>query len=319
MKTLVYGGAGYVGTAVVAELLREGHEVTVFDAMNFGAESLLGHLHNPKFRLVKGDVRDAAAVGAALAGHDAAVLLAAIVGEPACNRDPKLAEATNLQGAQHVLDAAKKHKVARLVFASTCSNYGVADTSTPIDEAGTLNPISVYSETKVEAERRLLAAKDEVCTTVLRLSTAFGVSGRMRFDLMVSDFTLSAVRDHKVVIYGQQFWRPFVHINDIATAIRLVLHAPEDKVRGEVFNVGGDSNNITKLDLGNMIVEEVAGSNVEFVEQNKDPRSSRVSFAKVKRVLGFEPAWSLRDGVREVRDALLAGVWKDPIDGRYRN
>jgi nucleoside-diphosphate-sugar epimerase len=319
MRTIVIGGAGYVGSAVVAELHGKGHDVTVFDRMLFGAESMVPYLSQPRFRLCKGDIRDADAVAQAVKGHDAVVLLAAIVGEPACNRDKDLARQTNLDGAMHVLDAAKAAGVARFVFASTCSNYGVADTSKPVSETAPLNPISVYSETKVEAERRILAANGTLTPTVLRLSTAFGISARMRFDLMVSDFTLAAVRDRKVMIYGEQYWRPFVHVNDIATAIRMTLDADAALVKGEVFNVGGDANNVTKLTLGEMVRDEVPEAELAFVQQNQDPRSYRVDFTKVKQVLGFEPKWSIRDGVRELRDALRADVWPDPMAPKYRN
>mgnify|MGYP005843943611 CR=1 FL=1 len=319
MKTIVIGGAGYVGSAVVAELHGRGHDVTVFDRMLFGAESMLPYVQRERFRLRKGDIRDAAAVAEAIKGHEAVVLLAAIVGEPACNRDKDLARQTNLDGAMHVLDAAKQAGVSRLVFASTCSNYGVADTSKPVTETAPLNPISVYSETKVEAEQRILATNGTLTPTVLRLSTAFGISPRMRFDLMVSDFTLAAVREKKVTIYGEQYWRPFVHVNDIATAIRMVLDADADVVKQQVFNIGGDANNVTKLELGELVRDEVPGSELAFVKQNQDPRSYRVDFTKVKEVLGFEPAWSIRDGVRELRDALENDVWPDPMAPKYRN
>lgn len=319
MKTIVIGGAGYVGSAVVAELHGAGHDLTVFDRMLFGAESMLPYLHRERFRLQKGDIRDAAAVARAVRGHDAVVLLAAIVGEPACNRDKELARQTNLDGAMNVLDAAQRAGASRFVFASTCSNYGVADTSRPVSETAPLNPISVYSETKVEAERRILATNGSMIPTVLRLSTAFGISPRMRFDLMVSDFTLAAVREKKVTIYGEQYWRPFVHVNDIARAIRMVLDADPAAVKREVFNVGGDDNNVTKLALGEMVRELVPGSELAFVKQNQDPRSYRVDFSKVRQVLGFEPHWSIRDGVRELRDALENGVWPDPMAPKYRN
>ncbi len=319
MKTIVIGGAGYVGSAVVAELHGHGYDVTVFDRMLFGAESMVPFLQQPRFRLVKGDIRDETAIERAVRGHEAVVLLAAIVGEPACNRDKELARQTNLDGAMHVLDAAKQAGAARFVFASTCSNYGVADTSKPVGETAPLNPISVYSETKVEAEKRILATTGTLTPTVLRLSTAFGVSSRMRFDLMVSDFTLAAVRDRKVTIYGEQYWRPFVHVNDIAAVIRMTLEADPAIVGRQVFNVGGDANNVTKLQLGEIVKQEIPEAELAFVQQNQDPRSYRVDFTKVKQALGFAPKWSIRDGVRELRDALEAGVWPDPMAAKYRN
>lgn len=320
MKILVLGGAGYVGSAVVRDLLHHGHEVTVFDLMLFGAESMVPYLDREDFQLVRGDVRSTQDLDAVMPGHDGVILLAAIVGEPACNRDKDNTLATNLGGARNAIAAAQKHNVPRFVFASTCSNYGVADTDTPVAEDGRLNPISIYSETKVTAEQELLAAaSDTFCPTVLRLSTAFGVSARMRFDLLVSDFTLAAHREGKVVIYGEQFWRPFVHINDIATAMRMTLEADADVVGGEVFNVGGNSNNTQKIELGKSVQKHLAGTELEFVRRNEDPRSYRVDFTKVKQTLGFTPKWSIDDGIVEVRDCLASGVWPDPMDGRYKN
>ncbi|MEM6855913.1 MAG: NAD(P)-dependent oxidoreductase [Planctomycetota bacterium] len=320
MKVLVLGGAGYVGSAVVREMLNHGHEVTCFDLMLFGAESMMPWLGRPDFTLVKGDIRKAEEVDAATAGHDAVILLASIVGEPACNRDPDNTRATNVGGAENALAAAKKHGVKHFIFASTCSNYGVADTDVPVAEDGRLNPISVYSETKVEVEQLVLAAaSDTLTSTVLRLSTAFGVSARMRFDLLVSDFTLAGHRDGKVVIFGEQFWRPFVHINDIAKAMRMVLAAPTDVVKGEVFNVGANHNNTQKQTLGESVAKHLPGTKIEFVSKNEDPRSYRVEFAKVKDKLGFEPDWDIDAGIVEVRDCLQNNVWPDPTDGRYKN
>ena len=320
MKVLVLGGAGYVGSAVVRDLLNHGHAVTVLDLMLFGAESMMPWLGRDDFRLIKGDVRQRADLDAVMPGHDAVVLLASIVGEPACNRDPDNTVATNVGGARHALASAKAHGVKHFVFASTCSNYGVADTDVPVAEDGKLNPISVYSETKVTVENEVLAAADDgMIATVLRLSTAFGVSARMRFDLLVSDFTLAAHRDGKVVIFGEQFWRPFVHINDIAKAMRLVLEADPDQVRGQVFNVGANRNNTQKQTLGESVARHLPGTEIEFVSRNEDPRSYRVEFAKVHRVLGFEPDWNIDDGIVEVRDCLRNHVWTDPTEPRYKN
>ena len=320
MKVLVIGGAGYVGSAVVRDLLSHGHHVTVLDLMLFGAESMMPWLGRDDFALVRGDVRRREDLDAVMPGHDAVVLLASIVGEPACNRDPDNTVATNVGGARHALASAKAHGVGQFVFASTCSNYGVADTDTPVAEDGKLNPISVYSETKVTVENEVLAAADQgMVTTVLRLSTAFGVSARMRFDLLVSDFTLAAHRDGKVVIFGEQFWRPFVHINDIAKATRMVLEADPAKVRGQVFNVGANHNNTQKQTLGEAVARHLPGTEIEFVTRNEDPRSYRVDFTKVHRELGYKPDWSIDDGIVEVRDCLKNRVWSDPSEARYRN
>lgn len=320
MKILVAGGAGYVGSVLTHHLWQQGHEVTVLDLLLFGSESLADLRDQPRFTLIEGDIRDAALVERVTAGQDAVCLLAAIVGEPACNRDEPNAQTTNYDGALMVLRAAQQAKVNRFVFASTCSNYGIADSNQLASEQSPLQPLSVYSRTKVAAEKEILAAANEAfCPTVLRLSTAFGASWRMRFDLLVNDFTLAAYRDKKIVIYGQQFWRPFVHTSDIAEAMEHVLQSSPEIVSGEVFNIGVDSNNLQKSELGRMVQQEVEGTELEFVGGGVDPRSYRVDFSKSASRLGFTAKRSVTDGIREIYRGLKNGRWPNPADRNFYN
>jgi len=320
MKVLIIGGAGYIGSTLSRELWEQGHEVTVFDALLFGDESVRSLIGERRFELVQGDIRDREALAEVVPGHDAVCLLAAIVGEPACNRDPETAVEVNLQGARNVAQAALAAGIPRFVFTSTCSNYGVSDRNGLVNEEAPLQPISTYSETKVTAEQELLAMKSESFhPTVLRLSTAFGISERMRFDLLVSDFTLAAQRDRKIVIYGGGCWRPFVHVNDIAAAFQSVLQVDIDLVSGEVFNVGTNDANVQKLELGERIQQELPETEIELVQNNADPRSYRVDFTKVNSRLGYRPRHSIRDGIRELRVALEAGQWSDPSAPQYHN
>jgi nucleoside-diphosphate-sugar epimerase len=286
----------------------------------FGGESLLPLHGADHFELVVGDLRSETLLDEVMPGHDAVVLLGAIVGEPASNRDPELTASTNLHGSVAVLEAARRHGVPLFVFTSTCSNYGISDSDGPINETAPLMPISPYSETKVAAEKLIVAAASPTFhPTVLRLSTAFGMSPRMRFDLLVSDFTAAAVFEGKVLIYGEQFWRPFVHVQDIAKGIDLVLNADSDAVSGEVFNLGANENNIQKIGLGQAVQRLVPGTDLEFVERNEDPRSYRVDFTKVAERLGFTADWSIDDGIAELAPALQQGVFGDPAEPRYHN
>jgi nucleoside-diphosphate-sugar epimerase len=320
MNVLVIGGAGYIGSTLTRMLLERGHRVTVLDLLLFGSQSLDPVRDNANFRLIEGDLRDEKLLADVVPGHDAIVLLAAIVGEPACNRDPANAVSTNLYGMRKVLAAAKSAGTQRFVFASTCSNYGVSDGDEYVDETAALKPLSTYAETKVQAEQEILAAaSDTFCPTVLRFSTAFGVSDRMRFDLLVSDFTLAAVRDRKVVVYGEQFWRPFVHIQDVSESIILVLNADADIVCGEVYNVGSNSANVQKLVLAEKVQRQVEGTALEFVTLSDDPRSYRVDFSKIEGKLGFRAQWSVDDGISEVHWKLVAGAWSDTADPRFYN
>lgn len=320
MKILVVGGAGYVGSTVTRQLWQQGHDVTVFDLLLFGGESLCPLLGEPRFRLVRGDIRDRSQLAEIMPDHDAVCLFAAIVGEPACNRDRDTTISTNLHGTRNVLQVAKEVGARRFVFASTCSNYGVSDPDGLVSEQGRLQPLSAYSETKVQAEEEILgAASASFHPTVMRLSTAFGISPRMRFDLLVSDFSLAAFRDRKIVIFGEQFWRPFVHVRDIASATATVLQAPLEPVSGEVFNVGCNENNTRKIDLGQLVQRHVRGTEIEFVQRDTDPRSYRVDFSKIAQRLGYQPGWNIEDGVREMCTALDHGVWRDPQDSCYYN
>ncbi len=320
MKILIIGGAGYVGAPFTYRMWRDGHDVTVLDLLLFGGESLIALQDQERFRLVAGDLRDEATLDRVMPGHDAVVILGAIVGEPASNRDPEATHSTNLVGSEKIRDAAIRHGVDRLVFLSTCSNYGISGDDGAVNEDAPLMPISPYSETKVAAEKMLIASKsDTFHPTILRLSTAFGISPRMRFDLLVSDFTLAAVTDGKIVIYGEQFWRPFVHVQDIAAAIALVLETDLDLISGEVFNVGRNSNNIQKIELGKAVQAVLPEIEIEFVERNEDPRSYKVDFTKIEQTLGYKAQWSIDDGIREIATALQQGVFPDPTLDCYSN
>jgi nucleoside-diphosphate-sugar epimerase len=320
MKVLIVGGAGYVGSPLVYRMWRDGHDVTVLDLMLFGSESLVPLLGHPRFTLVAGDLRDETILDEIVPGHDAVVLLGAIVGEAASNRDTDETFSTNLRGAEAVSDASRRHGVPRFVFLSTCSNYGVSDTHGLVSEDAPLMPISPYSESKVLAEKSILAAADsDFHPTVLRLSTAFGISPRMRFDLLVSDFTLAAVRDGEIAIYGEQFWRPFIHVSDIANAINTVLEAESGEVSGEVFNVGDNDNNQQKLSLGQAVQVVLPDTKLTLVERTEDPRSYRVDFSKIETALGFEVQWTIEDGIRELVAALQNGVFPDPTEPKYVN
>jgi nucleoside-diphosphate-sugar epimerase len=320
MKILIPGGAGYVGSVLTRHLWQQGHDITVLDLLLFGDASLNELQGKPRFQLIQGDIRNSELLRQVVPGHEAICLLAAIVGEPACNRDEANAHSTNYDGALNVLRAAQETQVKRFVFTSTCSNYGIADSSMLATEQSALQPLSAYSRSKVAAELDILAAaSDTFCPTVLRLSTAFGASWRMRFDLLVNDFTLAAFRDRKISIYGGQFWRPFVHTQDIAEAIEQVLLAPREVVCGEVFNIGAERNNLQKSELGQQVRDFVPGTELEFTGGTVDPRSYRVDFSKSATQLGFTARLSVLDGIREIHDGLVKGRWLNPADPNYYN
>jgi nucleoside-diphosphate-sugar epimerase len=314
MKVTVTGGAGYIGARATRELLAADHEVTVLDSFLHGQEDVAAGLEAAGARVVRGDVRDPEARRTAVAGADAVVHLAAIVGDPACARDPELSQAVNVDATRALLEEAD---VERFVFASTCSNYGrMADPLVPVDETAPLAPVSLYAEQKVTVERELLERPFATC---LRFATIYGVAERMRFDLTVNEFTRDLWDGRTLDVYGEQFWRPYVHVGDAARALALVLAAPLEQVGGRVFNVGHSDENYRKLDLVELIRHRLPEADVRFVQRDEDPRDYRVSFERIRAELGFDPVMRVPDGVAEVLVGLEERRFGDPFDRRFSN
>lgn len=322
MNILVTGGAGYFGSTLVPMLLGRRHRVRVVDWLAHGGRPLLGVWAHPAFSFVRADIRDLAAMRAALDGIEAVVHLAAIVGDPACARQPELARAVNLDASMALLDAARSLGVERFVFASTCSNYGrMADPDSFVDETAPLLPLSLYAETKVSVERAVLdrSCAGSMCSTALRFATLFGVSPRMRFDLTVNEFTMKMVTERRLLVYGEQFWRPYVHVADAARAVTRVLEAPREEVDLAVYNVGSTDQNYTKRHLLELMLPYAPDARVEYVHKDEDPRDYRVSFARIQERLGFHPARTVPDGIQEVANLVRDGVLADYGDASYRN
>jgi nucleoside-diphosphate-sugar epimerase len=333
-RVLVTGGAGYLGSTLVPQLLADGFSVRVLDTLRYGGRSLLGVWSHPGFQFLRGDVRDRAMVRASLEDIDAVVHLAAIVGDPACAREPAEARAVNLDASVQLLELCRERRhVTRFIFASTCSNYGrMDDPDVLVDESSVLRPLSLYAETKVAFERTLLerrdaprpsappgAETDRLCATSLRFATIFGVSPRMRFDLTVNEFTCELIVRRHLVVFGEQFWRPYVHVRDAAAAIELTLSSPTDLVRAQVFNVGSSQQNFRKQQIVDLIRLQAPDATVEYVHVESDPRDYRVSFAKIYDRLAFRTTASVEDGVAEVARLVRQGVLPDTTDACYRN
>ena len=316
-KVLVIGGAGYIGSVLVRKLLAAGYEVRVLDLLIFGDEPIRDLLPHPCFELIRGDFRRVDAVIHAVRGMDAVIHLGAIVGDPACALDEETTLQTNYAATALVADVCKGQGVSRFVFASTCSVYGASDSI--VDETSALNPVSLYAATKIDSERILLASRsDRFHPTILRLGTAFGWSYRPRFDLVVNLLTAKAYFEKKVVIYNEEQWRPFVHVNDIARAFHKMLDAPLAQVSGEIFNVGSADMNHRLGDVGRAIHAIASGVNV-VKEANADRRNYRVSFEKIHERLAFECETPLDDGIREIHRHLETGRIPDYTSVLYHN
>ena len=322
MKVLVTGGAGYIGSVLVRQLLQKNFQVRVLDSLKFGGDALYDVMMHPHFEFIQGDIRDKQKVDDALQGIEAIVHLAAIVGDPACKMYSEEAQETNWQGSVALFEAAEKYGIKRFVFASTCSNYGkMPDPDSFVTEISELRPVSLYAELKVKFEKFILEEKKDakVCSTALRFSTVYGFSPRIRFDLTVNEFTRNATLNGEQEIWGAQFWRPYCHVEDLARSVVLVLESPEQKVRSNVFNVGSTEENYNK----GMVIEEVCkvvpDVNVHFVEMNEDPRDYRVNFDKIKNELGYTITKTVPDGVKEIYTLLKTGIVTDAFSQKFRN
>jgi nucleoside-diphosphate-sugar epimerase len=320
-QILVTGGAGYIGVPLSLRLTEAGSRVRVLDSLMHGQEHLAAELERAGVEVIRGDVRDPAAREQALLEVDGVVHLAAIVGDPACARDPELANAVNVEATRALWDEAVAGGVGRFIFASTCSNYGrMADPTVPITEEGELAPVSLYAEQKVGLEQLLLSSDPpRTAATCLRFATVYGVAPRMRFDLTVNEFTRDLWADRDLEVFGEQFWRPYVHVRDAGRAIVRVLEEPAEQVRREVFNVGRSGENYRKLDIVEEIRRQIPTGRVSFVRRDEDPRDYKVSFDKIAQRLGFQTEMTVPDGIAELLAALSKRDFGDPFDPQYRN
>lgn len=320
-KVLVTGGAGYIGSVLVRLLLEQDYHVTVLDNLSFGGESIVELLNNPNFTFVKGDVRDENVLRQIMPGIDFVAHLAAIVGDPACAKEPELTRSINLDGSKLVYQVANECGVERFVFASTCSNYGkMSDPDGFVTEESELSPVSLYAETKVEFERFLLSQTDVMCKpTCLRFSTVYGLSPRLRFDLTVNEFTKELALERELVIFGEQFWRPYCHVVDLSRSVLHAFSADAEKVAFEVFNVGDSSENYQKKMIVDEILKLLPDSKIKYVAKNEDPRDYRVNFDKIREQLGFEITKTVPEGISQVLQVVRDGFITDPDSSTYKN
>jgi len=306
-RVLVTGGAGFIGSHLTRMLLDRGYQVRVLENFTYGMAGLSAIRSHPRLEIVKGDICNLRDVSRAMRDVEGVVALAAIVGDPACNLDPEETINLNYAATKILAEAADFYRVQRLVFASSCSVYGASlKEDDLLNERSRLNPVSLYARTRVLSENIIFDRCGDTEPVVLRLATVFGLSPRMRFDLVVNTLTARAVVDHKISIFGGRQWRPNVHCRDAARAFLTALEAPGSKVGGEIFNVGGDENNHRIAEIGDIVAGVVGDVSISLQNEIPDPRDYRVSFEKIQRILNFEPEYSVCDGVREVVSAMRA-------------
>jgi nucleoside-diphosphate-sugar epimerase len=324
---LITGGAGYIGSLLTSELLRQNYRVTILDSLLFGGESILPFLSHPNFHFIKSDVTEPRAIRDAIKQGwqkpDAVVHLAGIVGFPACQAVGKqVSWKYNFEATKLVFEQSADLGVERFVFASTYSNYGLSEDGKPVTEESPLNPQSLYAETKIAAEEYLLSQKDAACAPLLfRFATLYGISPRTRFDLIVNQFVLEAFTKRQLIIYQRGYSRSFVHIRDVVRGVIMGLEAEQSKIRGQVFNLGTENGNYSKDDIVQLVLKRMPETTVEYKDLTfgGDMRDITVSFEKIKRMLGFDTTLDVDDGIREVLFTLKSGIIRNPLDDRYRN
>jgi len=317
-NVLVIGGAGYIGSALLPKLLEQGYRVRVLDLFLYGEEPIRAVADHARLELVTGDFRDVQKVVEATRGMDAVVHLGAIVGDPACSLDEDVTVDVNLGATQMIAQVAKASGIRRFVFASTCSVYGACDEI--LDERSDVKPVSLYGHTKLVAERGLRSMADErFAPTILRFATIYGLSGRTRFDLVVNVLAAKAKVDGQITIHGGNQWRPFVHVDDAARAVLKMITSPLSLVGNETFNVGSDEQNYTIQEIGELIQQQVFTAELICEDSATDHRNYRVSFRRIRNKLGFEPRWTVEQGVQQVLEAVAGGDVLDYRDPRYSN
>mgnify|MGYP006282659529 CR=1 FL=1 len=295
MNILVTGGAGYIGSVLVPALLDKNHNVTVVDNFLYKQTSLSGYVRSKNLKIVQGDVRNVGLVSENLKNADVIIPLAAIVGAPACAKDPIAASSVNRDAVVRMFD--KISKFQQIIMPTTNSAYGSGNAENYCDEESPLKPLSLYAKDKVEVEKHLLELTN---STSLRLATVFGISPRMRLDLLVNNFVLRATTDGFIIVFEGNFKRNYIHLVDVVQAFELAIENPE-LVRNQIFNVGLSSANISKLELCELIKDKLPNFIFKESEIGSDPdqRNYIVSNAKIEK-LGFKPKISLSEGLDEL-------------------
>lgn len=314
---LVAGAGGYLGTCLIPALLESGYKVIALDRYYFG--DVYSKNSNPLLTVVKDDIRTVKSN--LLKGVWAVINLAAISNDPASELNPKITQSVNHEGAVYLAKLSKKNKVSKYIFASSCSVYGHGQEI--LTEESKLAPISEYARSKIEAEAEILKlSSNSFCTTILRKGTLHGLSvDRMRFDLIVNIMTLHAWKNNKIFIMGGgNQWRPLLHVRDAVQAYLDVLsHKKITDINGQIFNVGSDKENYKVYQVAAIFKDYFPSIVIETTPDDPDKRDYHVSFAKIKKILKYEPKKSVSDSIKEIKEALEKSIITDSLKTKTVN
>lgn len=305
------GGAGYLGSVLCRKLLDRGFKVRVLDNLLYGEEPLQPLISNENFELIVGDIRDMRTLTKAINGADAVVHLAAIVGDQAGDLGPKATVEINCLATKNIAELCQLYNVRKLLFASTCTVYG-SQPGKVLDENSEPAPFSLYGQTKLRSERDILGT-DDLEPVIFRLGTLFGLSPRMRFDLAINLFTAKAIREGKVTVFGGNQFRPFIHVDDVATAFMLAI----EKDYTGIYNLGNE--NVQILDVPKRIRRIIPDLQVEIKSEIQDRRDYQISSSKIRKVLGLKKGKSIEDCVREIKREFDVGTFRDYTLPKFSN
>ncbi len=317
MKTiLVTGGAGYVGSVISNLALQKGYKVKVIDSLWFKKEIPLIHVANPNYEFIKGDICNDKLINKELEGVDFIIHAAAVVGDPASKKFPELTYQINHKAAVNLISKASQYGVQGFIFFSTCSNYGISKGLA--SEESPLNPLSLYAETKVNVEKYLMNEAKDIDWVICRLSTVYGPSFRMRFDLTVNDFAMNAFAKKYLEVFMPYTHRPYIHVFDVANTVLEIVNKFE-KVKNNVFNIGFEGENYQKIQIVQIVKKFITDLVVDTIKKGEDLRDYQVDFSKLQKYLGLKNLYTVEDGVREVIDLLRGGSITDPENMIYYN
>jgi len=306
MKTVVVlGGLGYIGTHLVKMLLDNKYKVKILDCEVFGKKHAKKILRHPNCSYLRGDIRNSLSLARIMKGADCVVHLAGLVGDPACSIDEDDTWLNNTLSSRLIVDVANHYKIKRLIFASSCSVYGASPAGFILNEGSYLNPVSLYAKTKIDSEK-IFYENFNGSYTALRLGTVFGYSLRMRFDLVANIFTIRAIKNGSIDVYGGTQYRPFIHCIDAAKAfLSVVMHENTETINREVFNICVE--NISIRDLGDLVIKIIPDAEINYVDVKEDNRNYKVSSEKARWILDYEPLITLADGIADMKETLTEG------------
>jgi len=313
-RILIIGGAGYIGIPVSSFLLERGYKVRCLDLDLYNTRGCVTDLLGREdYEFIHGDHSKSSIIDNALEDITDVIILAGLVGDPITKAYPNEHQIINQDGLKNLIKNLNNRGLNKVLFISTCSNYGEIVENKMADENFKLKPLSLYSKAKVAREKQLLSLRDKVdySGTILRFATAFGLSGRMRFDLTVSEFTRELYKGNNLEVYDADTWRPYCHVIDFARGLTRVLEMPVSDVYFNVFNAGGDINNFTKKMIVDAVRDKIKTGKVSYVDGGLDRRNYRVNFTKIRETLFFEPLYSVTDGINELIKAMDQGFFDD--------